>query len=84
LLTLNVPLQIGKCTPGGTCTPGWEPLSLTNKSVIKALRRHYVRWRFAQPEKHLLFKLFALLFTFASNKELSNLPANRIFYSGLI
>jgi len=19
-------LQIGKCTPGGTCTPGWEPL----------------------------------------------------------
>jgi len=27
LLTLNVPLQIGKCTPRGTCTPGWEPLS---------------------------------------------------------
>jgi len=26
LLTLNVPLQVGKCTPGGTCTPGWEPL----------------------------------------------------------
>jgi len=26
LLTLNVPLWIGKRTPGGTCTPGWEPL----------------------------------------------------------
>jgi len=26
LLTSNVPLQIGKCTPGGTCTPGREPL----------------------------------------------------------
>jgi len=25
-LTLNVPLQIGKCTPCGTCTPGLEPL----------------------------------------------------------
>jgi len=30
LLTLNVPLQIGKSTPGGTCTPGWEPLDYTN------------------------------------------------------
>jgi len=27
LLTSNVPLQIGKYTPGTTCTPGWEPLS---------------------------------------------------------
>jgi len=27
LLTLNVPLEIGKCTPMGTCTPVWEPLS---------------------------------------------------------
>jgi len=27
LLTLNVPLQIGKCTTRGTCTPVWEPLS---------------------------------------------------------
>jgi len=26
LLTFNVPLQIGKCTPWGTCTPVWEPL----------------------------------------------------------
>jgi len=26
LITLNVPLQIGRCTPEGTCTPGWEPL----------------------------------------------------------
>ena len=26
LLTLNVPLEIDKCTPKGTCTPGWEPL----------------------------------------------------------
>jgi len=27
LLTLNVPLQVDKCTLRGTCTPGWEPLS---------------------------------------------------------
>jgi len=26
LLILNVPLRIGKCTPGGAYTPGWEPL----------------------------------------------------------
>jgi len=26
--TLNVHLQIGKYTPGGTCTPGWKPLIL--------------------------------------------------------
>ena len=26
LITLNVPLWIGKCTSGVTCTPGWEPL----------------------------------------------------------
>jgi len=26
LLTLNVPLRIGKCTTRGPCTPGWEPL----------------------------------------------------------
>jgi len=26
LITLNVPLRIDKCTTGGTCTPGWEPL----------------------------------------------------------
>jgi len=26
LLTLNVRLRIGKCTPRGTCTPGWGPL----------------------------------------------------------
>jgi len=25
LLTLNVPLQIGKYTFRGTCTPGWGP-----------------------------------------------------------
>jgi len=25
LLTLNVPFQIDKCIPRGTCTPGWEP-----------------------------------------------------------
>jgi len=25
-ITLNVPIRIGKCTSGGTCTPGWEPL----------------------------------------------------------
>jgi len=27
MLTLNVPLWIGKCTPKGTCTPDWEPLN---------------------------------------------------------
>jgi len=26
LITLNVPLRIGKCTPVGKCTPGLEPL----------------------------------------------------------
>ena len=26
LLTLNVPLRIGKYTLRGTCTPSWEPL----------------------------------------------------------
>jgi len=26
LPTLNVPIQIGKCTLRGTCTPGWDPL----------------------------------------------------------
>ena len=30
MLTLNVPLRIGKCTPRGTCTPGWEPLPYTD------------------------------------------------------
>jgi len=33
LLALNVPLRIGKCTPGGTCTPGWEPLIYNNTDV---------------------------------------------------
>ena len=27
LLILDVPLQISRWTPRGTCTPGWEPLS---------------------------------------------------------
>ena len=27
LITLNVSLRIDKCNYGGTCTPGWEPLS---------------------------------------------------------
>ena len=26
LITLNVPLRIGKCIPEGTCIPVWEPL----------------------------------------------------------
>jgi len=26
-ITLNVPLWIGKCIPGGTCTLGWESLA---------------------------------------------------------
>ena len=29
LLTLNVPLQIGKCIPRGICTPVWEPMVYT-------------------------------------------------------
>jgi len=34
LLTLNVPLQKGKCRPTtrGTCTPGWEPLIYSSSS----------------------------------------------------
>jgi len=32
LLILNVPLQIGKCTLRGTCTPVWEPLIYNNRS----------------------------------------------------
>jgi len=36
LLTLNVPLQIGKCTPGGTCTPGWEPLFWTVNVIARS------------------------------------------------
>jgi len=31
LLTLNVPYQIGKCTPRGTCTPVWEPLIYSHR-----------------------------------------------------
>jgi len=38
LITLNEPLQIGKCTPGGTCTPGWEPL-IYSYTAIPAPRR---------------------------------------------
>jgi len=29
LLTLNVPLQIGKCIPRSACTPRWEHLIYT-------------------------------------------------------
>jgi len=35
LLTSNVPLQIGKCIPGGTCTPGWESLLYPNHMQSK-------------------------------------------------
>jgi len=35
LLALNVPLQIGKCTPGGTCTPGWEPLPYMKRFALQ-------------------------------------------------
>jgi len=37
LLTLNVPLQIGKCTPRGTCTPGWEPLRYVDDLFVEGL-----------------------------------------------
>jgi len=30
VLTLNVPLWIGKCTPKGTCTPLWASLVYNN------------------------------------------------------
>jgi len=33
LLTSNVPLQIGKCTPRGTCTPGWESLTKQTQTL---------------------------------------------------
>jgi len=36
LLTLNVPLRIGKCTLWGTCTPGWEPLLYTIGAVSQS------------------------------------------------
>ena len=34
LITVNVVLRIGKCTPGGTCTPGWEPLLAKRKPSV--------------------------------------------------
>jgi len=34
LQTLNVPLRKGKCTLGGTCTPGWEPLGYTDTLTV--------------------------------------------------
>jgi len=37
LLTLNVPLQIDKCTPKGTCTPSREPIVWKNQ---QGLHRH--------------------------------------------
>jgi len=33
LLTLNIPVQIGKGTARGTCNPGWETLYYTNSTV---------------------------------------------------
>ena len=54
LITLNVPLQIGKCTPGGICTPGWEPLfyinrffriqSWTLEGVVQLTYLYVVQW----------------------------------------
>jgi len=40
LLTLNAPIQIGKCTPGprGTCTSGWEPLFQTKDPCTQATK----------------------------------------------
>jgi len=34
LLTSNAPLRTGKCTPRGTCTPGWEPLVYKYRSFL--------------------------------------------------
>ena len=34
LITFYVPLRIGKCTPGGICTPGWEPLYYSNMLFV--------------------------------------------------
>jgi len=39
LLTLNAPIQIGKCTPRGTCIPGWEPLLYDINTSSLALSR---------------------------------------------
>ena len=33
LITLNVLLQIGRCCPGGTCNPGWEPLLYSDERM---------------------------------------------------
>jgi len=43
LLTSSAPLQIDKCTPWCTCTPGWEPLV---QSVSKfTCRKRLFSWR---------------------------------------
>jgi len=43
LLTLNVPIRIGKRTPRGTCTPGWEPLVYHDRnSEYKQAKSHAI------------------------------------------
>jgi len=37
LITLNVPLRIGKCIPGDTCTPGWEPVLVGHRLLFEKL-----------------------------------------------
>jgi len=50
LLTLNVPLQLGKSTPRGTCTPVWQvgtpglDVDDTCKRHITNLKRHFYLW----------------------------------------
>jgi len=48
LLTLNVPLWIGKCTPRGTCIPGWEPVLYPMRlqySIVNCTMQHlHKKW----------------------------------------
>ena len=43
LITLNVPIRISKCTPGGTCTPGWEPLVYTLRVRVENSPRYTMK-----------------------------------------
>jgi len=46
LLTLNVPLQIDKCTTKGTCTPGGEPLFWNLGFKTGGIERFAKEWEY--------------------------------------
>jgi len=52
LLTLNVPLRIGKCTPRGTCTPGWETL------IYRKFASSWLQWRLRHSGSSRLIRVF--------------------------